>query len=87
MRIGQTVYTIKWLEVGHDRIPVKVSEGIVTGFPFEFFVQTDNKLLSRRQDVYTTKKGAELAYKNYAQKFKTDYWKAVTKALNNVMKG
>ena len=87
MKIGQTVYTIKWLEVGHDRIPVKVSEGVVTGFPFEFFVQTDNTTINRRQDVYTVKKGAELAYKNYAQKFKTDYWKAVTKALNNVMKG
>lgn len=87
MRIGQTVYTIKWLEVGRDRIPVQVSEGIVTSFPFEFFVQTDNKLLSRRQDVYTTKKGAELAYKKYTQKYKTDYWKAVTRALNNVMKG
>lgn len=86
MKIGQTVYTIRWLEIGRDRIPVKVSEEIVTGFYFGTFVQTDNKILNRREDVYTVKQGAELAYKKYAQKYKTDYWRAVSRALNNVLK-
>ena len=84
MKIGDTVYYLKWLEVGRDRLPVAVSEGIVTGFYFGTFVQADNKILIRRQDAYTIRKGAELEYQRQAKRFNTDYWKAVCRALTNI---
>lgn len=86
MKIGQTVYTINWLEIGHDRLPVKVSEEVVTGILWDSFIQTNNKKLNRRQDVFTIRAGAELEFKRQQNRFQTDYWRAVSKALKEILK-